>query len=103
MHYCSHSFLDPISIILDASTDTSSNHLLGVLFLTLEKVKPRVHFYRLLDLGYRATAQDHVDKLEAAFKADDILEDMKELTVAWTRFRILILTLLIKHIYQFQF
>ena len=53
--------------------------LLGVLFLTLEKVKPRVHFYRLLDLGYRATAQDHVDKLEAAFKADDILEDMKEL------------------------
>ena len=63
--------------------------------MTLEKVKPRVHFYRLLDLGYRATAQDHVDKLEAAFKADDILEDMKELTVAWTRFRILTLTLLI--------
>ena len=73
-----------MSIILDASTDESSNHLLAVLFTILESNQPKVHFYRLLNLGYKSTAKDHVAILKAAFEEDEILDEMKEFLVGWT-------------------
>ena len=73
-----------MSIILDASTDVSANHVLAVLFIILENNSPKVHYYRLLDLGFKATAEDHVKILKAAFEEDELLDDIKELLVGWT-------------------
>ena len=40
---------EPITIILDGTTDMSGRHVLGVLFVTLEDAaEPNTHLYRLL-------------------------------------------------------
>ena len=72
-------------MILDGSTDSSSNHVLSVSFQTLENNKPVVHFYKLINMGFSATAKDHVDAIGKAFTEDLLLDDMKELLVGWTR------------------
>ena len=40
--------VDPITIMADSTTDSASNHVLGVLFITLENSTPIIHMYRLL-------------------------------------------------------
>ena len=72
-------------MILDGSTDSSANHVLSVSFQTLENNNSVVHFYKLINMGFSATAKDHVDAIGKAFTEDLLMDDMKELLVGWTR------------------
>ena len=68
---------NPLSIIVDASTDKGNIHQLVVLFHTLENEVPNTYLYGLLPLGTVTTAQAQTDVLIDQLKKDGMYDHVK--------------------------
>jgi hypothetical protein len=60
----------PCSIIVDGSTSLGLYHYLTVLIQTLEKEKPVVYFYKLIEVGADSSAEGLLRAFEEALKKD---------------------------------
>jgi hypothetical protein len=60
----------PCSLIVDGSTSVGLIHYVTVLIQTLEKERPVVYFYKLIEMGLDSTAQGLMDSLEESFKKE---------------------------------
>ncbi len=68
---------DPVSLIVDGSTDVKQNHYLITYLQVLENNYPVVFFYRLLPMRQGETAQDILDTILRAWEEDGIKDYMK--------------------------
>ncbi len=68
---------DPVSLIVDGSTDVKQNHYLITYLQVLDNNNPLVYFYRLLPMRQGETAQDILDTILNAWEEDGIKEYMK--------------------------
>ena len=69
---------NPISLIVDTSTDQGNNHQLVVLFQTLEAEVPVTYFYRFIKLGSDQTAEAQTIALIKQLKDDDLFDHVKK-------------------------
>ncbi len=74
---------DPISLILDGSTDASNNHYIICFFQLLENNFPVIHFYKLIPLEDDETAKGIFAAIKNQWDVDGITTFMKENLVAY--------------------
>ena len=60
----------PLSLIVDAATDSMKNHYLVVLFQTLEHNAPVVNFYKNIPIGSNESAKALRDKIVHEFESE---------------------------------
>ena len=73
----------PLSIIVDASTDVSNNHLMAVIIQTTENEVPVQFFYALLPIGSDETAEAQTALLVDKLKQDEVFEPVKNKIVSF--------------------
>ena len=69
---------NPLSLIVDTSTDQGNTHQLVVLFQTLHREIPVTYFYRFVKLGSDQTAEAQTEALIKALKQDDLFDHVKK-------------------------
>ena len=75
---------NPISLIMDTSDDFQKRHYLSVMFQTIEKNRPVVYFYRLIELTSDERGKGLYDALIGALEEDDLLNHIKTNLVGFT-------------------
>ncbi len=89
MHYRLLAFLntrhgfDPVSLIVDGSTDPRQNHYLICYLQVLQNNYPFVYFYRLIPMRHGERAQDIYDTLIDAWVEDGIKDYMQQNLVGY--------------------
>ena len=76
----------PLSIVVDATTDTSNNHVLAVIIQTTENEVPVQFFYALLQIGSDETAEAQTALLVDKLKEDQVFEAVKRNIIGKSNF-----------------
>ena len=74
---------NPMSLIVDASTDKGNIHQLSVLFHTLENEVPTTYLYGLLELGTNQGAEAQTTTLVDQLKEDGLFNHVKKHTISF--------------------
>ena len=80
---------NPLSIIVDTSTDFAKAHELAVLFHTLENNAPVTYLYGLLKMGADETAEAQVDLLVKHLDKDGLYDHVKNHIVSFVSIKYL--------------
>ena len=75
---------EPMTLLIDSSHDSATNHICVLLIQTLEDGEPIVYFWRALELNPRSTSQEYTRAVVKAMKDDQLFPLMKDFLVGWT-------------------